>query len=543
MRLMTLFLFLLVLGCSVKKNDLSNQTSQGHQQLYSEPEAPEKAEEQFKRIIIASTNDIEGHYGPVNVSFEDTHHKGNQQIEVGGADYISAYFKVLRDVYRHVLLVDAGDLLPTDTKNLKDSSHFYSSLNYDALTIGLSDFNRQLPKESKSSNNLIRDFAKISPTPVLLGNLYELKTARGVEWTGTKPYVIKEINGIKVGIIGIVPNDIVSLTPVDNRIGLYVESMVQNTLLHARLVRSLGAQLVVVLTHQGVDCASQMAKSIKLPVSKVNFEPQKENVCEMIGPMGDYLNRLPPHLVDVVIGGRHHQKMANIHNGMVLLSGFENGKSFNFAEFNFEAKSGKLVKDKTVIHQPVMFCHQFFKETDDCFTEDSSVDHQARTPAVFLGTTIVPDQSMKKKFSKYFVPRAASHSWNFPITETLTRFEVDLVYRPSTPGDSQLMIIEIAGRDLSRMLEARFNNSQIDEWLPSPFRKNGSSLYLQVNEKNLLPLKRYRVLADIESLQNDHQLRKFINVDRTLSLQTHSWKSLQLESDEVSLQMAASQRQ
>ena len=108
--------------------------------------------------------------------------------------------------------------------------------------------------------NLIKYFSAKSKTPLILSNLYEVKTARAVEWTGTLPYLIREVNGVKVGILGLIPDDVVELTPIDNRIGLYVDSMLESTLRQSRLLRSLGAEIIVVLTHQGLTCGEELAQ-------------------------------------------------------------------------------------------------------------------------------------------------------------------------------------------------------------------------------------------------------------------------------------------
>jgi 2',3'-cyclic-nucleotide 2'-phosphodiesterase (5'-nucleotidase family) len=538
MKVFLLSLVILLVACSAKNKDINNQTAKGHEELYSHPNSPDKVGSKLKRLVIAATNDVHGHYGPVTISFEDKQNKGKQEIQVGGVDYIAAYFKILKQVYGNVLLVDSGDILPAQPKDVDYARQFYNELNYDAVTVGLSDFTLPLPKGSRS---LVQDFAKDSKVPVLLSNLFELKTARAVEWPGTKAYELKEINGIKVGILGIVPNDIVELTPIDNRIGLYVENMVQNTLRNARLLRSLGAQIVIVLTHQGVECGKNIAKAQKLPLTKVNFEPERSAVCDMSGVMGEYLTRLPPHLVDVIIGGRNHQKMANYYNGILLLSSFPEGRSFSYAEFFFDAKTNKLLKEQTVVKQPVMFCHEFFKETDDCYTEDPSVDHKAKVVAEFLGKEIRPDEEFKKKFAKFYSPSAAS-DWK-PDASALKRFEADVVFFPTTAGNSQLVTVELSGKELKRSLERKFNDNRQEDWIPNPYRIEGRKLYLRVKSESIDNAKTYRILTDVKSLQHDRMLRRLIPAASTRTFTEHSWNTLAQDGDEVSQALAAPQRQ
>jgi hypothetical protein len=157
---------------------------------------------------------------------------------------------------------------------------------------------------------------------------------------------------------------------------------------HARLLRSLGADLVIVMTHQSIDCSSHLVVHRDLPREKVNFDPYDQEACLLDNKLGDFLKRLPPELVDVVVGGRSGDKMANIVNGILVLGGFSQGRGLNFSEFVINTKTHKLNHSKTVVHQPVLFCHDFFKETNDCFPDDKSIDHKERVKALFLGKEI-----------------------------------------------------------------------------------------------------------------------------------------------------------
>jgi len=532
---------LIISACSFKKTPLENQTLKGHQELYSEPEAPKVTETnpQEKRIVIASTNDIHGNYRPELVVFKDEHQNELQNIRVGGVDVMKNYFSILREEYKNVVLVDSGDLL-SDANSGKAVNDFYSFLNYDAMTIGLRDFNIKVPESVGSSANLFKNFAKAGKVPLLVSNLYELKTARFVEWEGTKPYIIKEVNGVKVGILGLIPDDIVGQTPVNNRVGLFVENMLQSTLRHARLLRSLGAEVIVVLTHQGIDCSSELAHKSKLPLMKVNFEPERTEICNLKEGLGQYLERLPPNLVDVVIGGRNHLKMANFVNGTLVMGGFPDGKSFNYVEFFIDSKTKKVVPEKTIVHQPVMFCHEFFKETKDCFAEDPSVDHKLRIPATFLGKPIERDLSLEKKFPGLTQDKTVNHTHTKDLSRSLVDFKADISFVPNSSGETQLFILPIEGRYLAKILDEDFNQNKKDNWKPSPFHMVKNDLTLKIGGEDFDPRKTYRILTDLESIQKHDILNKNITNVEAQTLANHSWMSV--EEDSVSSSLAAQTR-
>lgn len=522
-------------SCSFQKSQIENQTLKGHEELYSEPSEPRmKGLDEFeKRIVIASTNDIHGNYNPETYEISDKQNK-KQTIQIGGQDVMESYYKILRETYKNIVLVDAGDIF-SDAEHISATEKFYENLNYDAVTVGLRDFNLKVPSKLGSNTKLFQDFSKSSKVPLLLSNLYELKTARTVEWEGTKPYIIKDFDGVKVGIIGLIPDDIVAQTPVNNRVGLFVENMLQSTLRHARLLRSLGADLIVVLTHQGIDCATEIAEKNKLPLSKVNFEPNKSDVCQMKNVLGEYLERLPHQLVDVVVGGRNHLKMANFVNDTLVLGGFDEGKGFNYAEFVINTKTKKIEPSKTVVHQPVMFCHEFFKETNDCYYEDSSVDHKLRIPAKFLGKQIDISKSTASTENK----TNYSHSLK-EIQKKLSFHKADLSYAPETSGKTQLVVMTITGRDLVKILEKEYNSGHKDRWLPSPYLLKNEELTISISGLDLELQKEYRILTDLESAQKHKQLVKRVNRYESEAIMTASWSSE--TEDSVSVQLAAEVR-
>lgn len=374
-------LILLFISCSHKK---SNQRSDGHEELYSEPKITQSEElNKFeKRIIIASTNDLNGHFSPLKIHYTNKNNN-EDSILVGGYKALNEYLRILRETHKHTVLVDSGNFSSSES-NLNEIKSFYEKNNYDAMTLGINDF-----KINHKSTSDLKKFSARSNTPLILSNLYDLKTARNVEWKGTKSHLLKEIYGIKVGIIGLVPNDSVDYIPTHVRMGLYIEDMLQSTLKHARLLRSLGADIIIVLTNQSIDCNSKIAETEGLPITKVNFDPNQKDICMLENSFGEYLNRLPPKLVDIVIGGRNDSKMANHINGIMVMSGYVNSKSFNYAEIVYNTETKQLNRKKSVIHQPVFLCHHFFEDTNDCYTDDKSVRFQEKRPAYFLGKKII----------------------------------------------------------------------------------------------------------------------------------------------------------
>jgi hypothetical protein len=114
--------------------------------------------------------------------------------------------------------------------------------------------------------------------------------------------------------------------------------------------------------------------------------------------MGSFLQAVPPGLVDVIVSGGK-TKVANWINGIPVLQAFPGGTSFSRADLIVENK--RVLTEKTVVHQPVRLCHRFFKATEDCYTEDQSVDHRELVPARYWGEAIFPDE----RITRWLQPR------------------------------------------------------------------------------------------------------------------------------------------
>ena len=144
-------------------------------------------------------------------------------IEAGNAGGISRrshYINTVRDEGKKVLLLDGGNALvigqpgnEREQQKARKRAEFilklYGKMGYDAVNIGDTDLVLGL--------EYLRTLQKHSSVPFLSANLKEKKTRKTV----FKPYLIKEIHGLKVGIIGLITQ---SISPMLNKIrGYFVE--------------------------------------------------------------------------------------------------------------------------------------------------------------------------------------------------------------------------------------------------------------------------------------------------------------------------------
>ena len=144
-------------------------------------------------------------------------------IEAGNAGGISRrshYINTVRDEGKKVLLLDGGNALvigqpgnEREQQKARKRAEFilklYGKMGYDAVNIGDTDLVLGL--------EYLRTLQEHSSVPFLSANLKEKKTRK----TLFKPYLVKEIHGLKVGIIGLMTQ---SIPPMLNKIrGYFVE--------------------------------------------------------------------------------------------------------------------------------------------------------------------------------------------------------------------------------------------------------------------------------------------------------------------------------
>lgn len=125
----------------------------------------------------------------------------------GGLPRRSHYLKTVKEEVKNLLVLDGGDALiisyfsqPSEREKARRRAEFvlrlYETLGYHALNIGDTDLGLGI--------EYLRNLQKNSKIPFLSANLKEKKTKKSV----FKPYFIKEIEGFKIGILGLITTEI-----------------------------------------------------------------------------------------------------------------------------------------------------------------------------------------------------------------------------------------------------------------------------------------------------------------------------------------------
>ena len=152
--------------------------------VYSSAFAEDLKEGEYYALSILHTNDSHGH--------------------VDKLPQYATLIKQTREQAKNTIVLDGGDLFlrgEFDGLSGEPEMKMFNEMAYDAWVIGNNDFN--VPEKDHTPHNpgVPEKLIKTAKAPTLCANVLDKKTGKLLE--GVKPYVIKEVNGVKVGIIGV----------------------------------------------------------------------------------------------------------------------------------------------------------------------------------------------------------------------------------------------------------------------------------------------------------------------------------------------------
>jgi 2',3'-cyclic-nucleotide 2'-phosphodiesterase (5'-nucleotidase family) len=204
------------------------------------------------KIVILHTNDFHGNLKPLKDK------KLDPTGEVGGSAYIAPMIAKIRTENKGiVLLLDAGDIAQgTPVSNYfkgKPVVEVMNYLKYDAMTIGNHEFDWRIPA--------MGEMIKTAKFPVICANIVDAKTSKPL--FAMKPYIIKKVGNLKVGIIGLTTTETPSVTKAENVKGLKFLDPAATANKYIPLMKKEGAEIIIALTHLGIDDDKILAEKTK----------------------------------------------------------------------------------------------------------------------------------------------------------------------------------------------------------------------------------------------------------------------------------------
>lgn len=212
--------------------------------LFSTPVLANEADNEAVTITVLGTTDIHGNI------YDWSYESQNEDDDVGLAK-VYTIVKEVREENPNTLLIDNGDNLQgtvltddlynndlTKTNPMIDTMNF---MGYDAMTLGNHEFNFGL--------DLINKAVEEAKFPIISANIYNKKDGSNF----VKPYVIKEMSGVKVAILGLTtPN--IPLWDGPKVTNLQFKHMAEEAEKYVKILKEEeGVDLIIATAHAGLD--------------------------------------------------------------------------------------------------------------------------------------------------------------------------------------------------------------------------------------------------------------------------------------------------
>jgi 5'-nucleotidase/UDP-sugar diphosphatase len=212
-----------------------------------------QSDSQIHHLVVLHTNDTHGH--PVKF-FQ------YPAPDVGGLPARATVLARIREQHRNVLVLDAGDLntgrLESNLFKARPDLEGYNYIGYDAMAIGNHEFDNPI--------GVLREQMELATFPFISANV----RTKGGEYLA-EPYIIKELDGLKVAIFGLTTKETEVIGNPENTRDLVFEDEIE---IANNLVPELRrkADLVIALVHLGIyDSSSKGSKRLAYEVSGIDL--------------------------------------------------------------------------------------------------------------------------------------------------------------------------------------------------------------------------------------------------------------------------------
>lgn len=265
------------------------------------------------QVTILSTTDLHGNILPVDYY--------TNKADARGLAKAATLIRQARVENPNLLLLDSGDTIQGtpleyvhNKKNNAPPDPMMLSMNalkYDAMAVGNHEFNFGLQVLEKARGE--------AAFPWLSANTYK----KGTDETYFKPYIVKEVGGVRVGILGLTTPGIPNWENAPNYAGLEFREPVSEARKWAAVLREKErVDLIVIAMHMGLE--EDLRTGQKNP-GQVPHENEAIAIAEQVPG------------VDVILMGHTHRDVSSVYiNGVLLTQANYWGKNLARADIYLE---------------------------------------------------------------------------------------------------------------------------------------------------------------------------------------------------------------
>ncbi|NNU84612.1 bifunctional metallophosphatase/5'-nucleotidase [Geobacillus sp. BMUD] len=284
---------------------------------------PPASSHRYIEVQLLGINDF---HGQLNV----TRKVGGR--EVGRADYLAAYLKQREAENKNTLLVHAGDAVgasPPVSALLQDEPtiEVLNKLGFDVGTLGNHEFDEGVAEMLRLIHGgyhpATGDFSG-ADFPYVSANVVDKETKQPI----LPPYVIKRVNGMPIGFIGVTLTDTPSIVTPSGVAG--VEFIDEATAINkaVRELKKKGVRTIVVLAH--------------------NPGASNPDGTNASGEIVDIAKTVDDE-VDVIFAGHNHAYLNAVVDGKLLVQSYSYGTAFSDVDLKIDPCTKDVVAKQAEI--------------------------------------------------------------------------------------------------------------------------------------------------------------------------------------------------
>ena len=279
-------------------------------------------------IEVVSTNDLHGNIAPQKAVFMNP---GFPPDIIGGAGLLKYVKDCRKESDSEILIFDAGNFFQGHPYGMSDGGssiiNWMNEVGYTALVPGENDF-------ILGQKNL-NELADQANFPFLMSNLIcdncDLKS------DNIKPFLIKNISGIKVGILGIVNSGIPDLSLSVNTKGVKFENSIKSVNRWVDFLRNEKVNTIIVLTSSGIPWdREEEYEEYNKKIRDGLIDPYNMNLNSI--QIGRYIEH-----VDVIISGGvskgYDTPWYDPYSHVYIFQNYGNGSGFGHFTLSYDSDS------------------------------------------------------------------------------------------------------------------------------------------------------------------------------------------------------------
>ncbi|EQC47205.1 hypothetical protein M900_0518 [Bacteriovorax sp. Seq25_V] len=283
--------------------------------------------EEYKKISIIHTGNFNENSSVISEIVDS-----KILLSIGGSNALKGYISTLREtIEAPTLLLDTGNFISFNSVTEKRNAtiKLYSELNYDAVLLTESEL-LNIPNEQETQ------------IPFIAGNIIDLKSDSITTRLNNKAYTIKDIEGVKIALIGLSLYNKKSQGE-DGLSGIYFDDPIARFI---TIKNEIGkrADLIILLLHAHRD--------------------QKA--------FNETIKRLPPNSVDLVLGNDGEAGLRTV-NGQTVVTNKGDGKYIGLIDIYIDDEKNFIAK-QTRSYPPIKLCSQFFDVSADCHIDRNDLE-------------------------------------------------------------------------------------------------------------------------------------------------------------------------